>query len=84
MDATSVHPESYAVANELLKRAKVKPEALADGGVPDIASRLGDEDALAAELGVGAPTLRDIVSELEKPGRDPATAPGSRVQRGRA
>ena len=28
-------------------------------------------DALAAELGVGAPTLRDIVSELEKPGRDP-------------
>ena len=71
LDATSVHPESYAVANELLKRAKVKPEALADGGVPDIASRLGDVDALAAELGVGAPTLRDIVSELEKPGRDP-------------
>lgn len=71
LDATSVHPESYAVANELLKRAKVKPEALADGGVPDFASRLGDVDALAAELGVGAPTLRDIVSELEKPGRDP-------------
>ena len=71
LDATSVHPESYAAAKELLKRAKVKPEALANGGVPDIASRLGDVDALAAELGVGAPTLRDIVTELEKPGRDP-------------
>ena len=60
LDATSVHPESYAVANELLKRAKVKPEALADGGVPDFASRLGDVDALAAELarsyrGAGVP-----------------------------
>ena len=71
LDATSVHPESYPVTRELLKRAKVKPEALARGGVPDIASRLGDVDALAAELGVGAPTLRDIVSELEKPARDP-------------
>ena len=71
LDATSVHPESYPVARELLKRAKVKPEALARGGVPDIASRLGDLPALAAELGVGLPTLRDIVAELEKPGRDP-------------
>lgn len=71
LDATSVHPESYPVARELLKRAKVKPEALARGGVPDIASRLGDLAALAAELGAGLPTLRDIVAELEKPGRDP-------------
>ena len=45
--------------------------ALARGGVPDIAGRLGDLPALAAELGVGLPTLRDIVAELEKPGRDP-------------
>ena len=71
LDATSVHPESYPVARELLKRAKVRPEALARGGVPDIAGRLGDLPALAAELGVGLPTLRDIVAELEKPGRDP-------------
>ena len=66
LDATSVHPESYPVARELLKRAKVKPEALARGGVPDIASRLGDLPALAAELGVGLPTLRDTVKELMK------------------
>lgn len=71
LDATSVHPESYPVARELLTRAKVGPEALARGGVPDIASRLGDLAALAQELGVGLPTLRDIVAELEKPGRDP-------------
>ncbi|BAK44761.1 Tex family protein [Eggerthella sp. YY7918] len=71
LDATSVHPESYPVARELLKRAGVKPEALAHGGIPDIARRVGDLTALAQELDVGLPTLRDIIAELEKPGRDP-------------
>lgn len=71
LDATSVHPESYAVATELLKRAGVKPSALAAGGVPDIAKRIGNVATLADELGCGVPTLRDIVAELEKPGRDP-------------
>lgn len=71
LDATSVHPESYAIATELLKRAGVKPSALAAGGVPDIAKRIGDVATLADELGCGVPTLRDIVAELEKPGRDP-------------
>lgn len=71
LDATGVHPESYPAAHELLKRAKVKLEALARGGISDIASRLGDLPVLAQELGVGLPTLRDIVAELEKPGRDP-------------
>lgn len=71
LDATSVHPESYAIATELLKRAGVKPSALAAGGVPDIAKRIGNVATLADELGCGVPTLRDIVAELEKPGRDP-------------
>lgn len=71
LDATSVHPESYDVALEVLRRAGVGPKALAAGGVPGIGKRLGDVDALADELGCGAPTLRDIVGELEKPGRDP-------------
>ena len=71
LDATSVHPESYAVATELLKRAGVKPSTLAAGGVPDIAERVGNVATLAAELGCGVPTLRDIIAELEKPGRDP-------------
>ncbi|MEG1434663.1 MAG: Tex family protein [Gordonibacter sp.] len=71
LDATSVHPESYAAAKAVLKRASVKPEALAHGGISDIAQRVGDVSALAAELSVGLPTLRDIIAELEKPGRDP-------------
>lgn len=71
LDATSVHPESYPAARELLKRAKMKPEALVHGGIPNIAERVGDVGALAVELGVGLPTLRDIIDELEKPGRDP-------------
>lgn len=71
LDTTSVHPESYAIATELLKRAGVKPSALSTGGVPDIAKRIGNVATLADELGCGVPTLRDIVAELEKPGRDP-------------
>ena len=71
LDATSVHPESYAIATELLKRAGVKPSALSAGGVPDIAKRIGNVATLADELGCGVPTLQDIVAELEKPGRDP-------------
>ena len=71
LDATSVHPESYAVATELLKRAGLKPSTLAAGGIPDIAERVGNVATLAAELGCGVPTLRDIIAELEKPGRDP-------------
>lgn len=70
LDATSVHPESYPVATEVLKRAGVKLGDVAHG-VPHIAERLGDTSALASELGVGLPTLRDIIAELEKPGRDP-------------
>ncbi|MEG0374837.1 MAG: Tex family protein [Raoultibacter sp.] len=71
LDATSVHPESYPVAKELLKRASMKPEALTREGIADIAERIGDAPALATELNVGLPTLRDIIAELEKPGRDP-------------
>jgi uncharacterized protein len=71
LDATSVHPESYEVAGELLRRAGVAPSALAAGGVPGIGAKIGGLGAVAAELGCGVPTLRDIVAELEKPGRDP-------------
>ena len=71
LDATSVHPESYAVAREVLKRAGVAPAELTRGGIPDIARRVGSVASLAGELGCGVLTLIDIVSELEKPGRDP-------------
>lgn len=71
LDATSVHPESYAVATALLERNGVEPSALARGGVADMARRVGNIGEVARELNCGVPTLRDIVSELEKPGRDP-------------
>ncbi|MDR1571118.1 MAG: RNA-binding transcriptional accessory protein [Clostridiales Family XIII bacterium] len=70
LDATGVHPESYAIAAEILRRAGVGPEALAEGGVADMAERAGSLSRLAAELGAGLPTVRDIVAELQKPGRD--------------
>ncbi len=71
LDATSVHPESYVVAAEVLKRAGVSADELKRGGVPDIERRLGSVADLASDLGCGAPTLIDIVGELKKPGRDP-------------
>ena len=71
LDATSVHPESYAVARGVLKRAGVTASDLARGGIPDIEQRLGGISALAADLDCGVLTLLDIIAELEKPGRDP-------------
>lgn len=64
LDNTGVHPESYPVAKELLKRCGV---SAADFGKSNISI---DVEALAKELGVGVPTLQDIVKELKKPGRD--------------
>ena len=71
LDATAVHPESYAVAREVLHRAGVSASDLATGGVPDIERRVGSVSALAGELGCGLLTLFDIIDELKKPGRDP-------------
>ena len=71
LDATSVHPESYAVATAVLERAGVTADELTRGGVPDIERRVGSVATLAGELDCGIMTLIDIVHELEKPGRDP-------------
>ena len=71
LDATAVHPESYGVAREVLKRAGVTADELSSGGVPDIQQRAGSVAMLAGELGCGILTLIDIIAELEKPGRDP-------------
>ena len=71
LDATAVHPESYAVATAVLERAGVTEKDFARGGIPDIQQRLGSVAVLAGELDCGIMTLIDIVSELEKPGRDP-------------
>ena len=72
LDNTAVHPESYDAAKALLELAghtlaDVKGGRLAD--LPSRVSAYGEEQA-AAVIGVGVPTLRDILSELLKPGRD--------------
>lgn len=67
LDNTSVHPESYAVALQLLERAQHdagKLKAL-------VSKTKGGIEKLAEELGCGVPTLRDIVDQLDRPGRDP-------------
>lgn len=71
LDATSVHPESYDKAEALLKKTGFKPEDIATGSVHGLSLIIKDYEKLAKELDVGELTLRDIVKELEKPGRDP-------------
>ena len=73
LDATAVHPESYAAAKALMEKLGYAPQALKRGGIVGIAEKAEQADMakLAEALGVGEMTLRDIVAELEKPGRDP-------------
>ena len=71
LDATSVHPESYKVANALLKEVGYTKDELEKRDFKDLHTRIGDLSKLAEKLEVGVPTLEDIVKELEKPGRDP-------------
>ena len=71
LDATSVHPESYGAASALLAHLGLSDAQIGSGSVQGISKQIGDYGAMAAQLGVGEPTLRDIVAELEKPARDP-------------
>ncbi|MCI8576034.1 MAG: RNA-binding transcriptional accessory protein [Lachnospiraceae bacterium] len=71
LDGTSVHPESYGAATALLERLGYSMESLAKGGVAGLGKKISDYKKLAAQLEIGEMTLRDIVKELEKPGRDP-------------
>ena len=73
LDNTSVHPESYAAAEGLLQKLGYSLEDVKNRNLDDIkkkAEQAGME-ALAEELGIGVPTLTDILAELVKPGRDP-------------
>ena len=71
-DSTGVHPESYAIAEDLLKRFGFSIEDVKSGNLALLrfkAEQYGTAK-LARELGCGEPTLLDIIAELEKPGRD--------------
>jgi uncharacterized protein len=73
LDHTGVHPESYVAAEKLLALCGYKLDDVARGRISELSERVkacGEEKA-ARECAVGLPTLRDIVKELLKPGRDP-------------
>ena len=72
LDNTAVHPESYDAAKALLGLTGHTMEDVCSGQISDLSQRVKDygEEKAAAAMGVGVPTLRDIVSELLKPGRD--------------
>ena len=71
LDGTSVHPESYEAAEKLLKKQGFALEDISGGKLTGLSLTIKDYARLAGELEIGEITLRDIVKELEKPGRDP-------------
>ncbi len=69
LDATGVHPESYAATVQFMQLMNIKPEQI--GNLAGLSKTNIDYRKLSDKLGVGEITLRDIVAELEKPARDP-------------
>ena len=72
LDNTSVHPESYEVAEKVLNKIGFETKDLKEK-LPEIRANLNTVNAekIAAELEIGVPTIKDIIKELQKPGRDP-------------
>ncbi len=73
LDNTGVHPESYAAAKDLLKLFSYSLDDIGTEKIKDITSAVESlgEDKVAEKLGIGVPTLKDIVKELVQPARDP-------------
>ena len=71
LDFTSVHPESYEAATNLLKKLGYSLEDITSQGLIGLSMMAKDRKKLSAELGIGELTLDDIIKELEKPARDP-------------
>ena len=72
LDCTGVHPESYAAARKLITTFGYTDEDVRAGRLNTLRTSVKEygSEKLCAELGIGAPTLSDIIGELEKPGRD--------------
>ena len=73
LDSTGVHPESYSAAKELLAACGYTMQDIGQQSLSELRERAEKAGipALAEKLGIGVPTLRDIIEELMKPGRDP-------------
>ena len=72
LDNTGVHPESYAAAEKLLQMCGYTTEDVKAGRIAELGAKVKTEgeDKVAAVLGIGVPTLQDVIKELMKPGRD--------------
>lgn len=72
LDNTSVHPESYAAASSLLSECGFTLADISNGGAAGISEKAESEgiNKISEKLGIGVPTLTDIITELKKPGRD--------------
>ena len=71
LDNTGVHPESYGAANALIEKCGFSVADMGNKELIDSKVKKEGISTLASSIGVGVPTLEDIVKELEKPGRDP-------------
>lgn len=71
LDATSVHPESYVAAKQLLNTLGYSELDLTSHNLNGISKKLGNTKQIAKQLEIGEITLFDIIKELEKPARDP-------------
>ncbi|MGE5628710.1 MAG: Tex family protein [Solirubrobacterales bacterium] len=73
LDNTGVHPESYDSCKKLLELLGYKKDELKNGSLKEIDSKIDNMglENIAEKLGVGIPTLKDIIKEIKKPGRDP-------------
>lgn len=71
LDKTGVHPESYAATEMLLKELGYSKNDIDSNNISDISKKNMDIGELASRLEIGSITLKDIIKELEKPGRDP-------------
>lgn len=81
LDSTSVHPESYKIAKEMMEKLDISPEDILTGGAGHIDEKIKaaypaktqsqSVEKMAEELGVGKLTLNDIIGEIKKPARDP-------------
>ena len=73
LDNTGVHPESYSAAKDLLKLFSFSLDDIGSEKIKDIKDNIEvlGEDKVAEKLGIGVPTLKDIVKELIQPARDP-------------
>ncbi|MGD9901494.1 MAG: Tex family protein [Spirochaetales bacterium] len=72
LDNTAVHPESYGAVKKLLKEFNLTEKDVENGNIKSLPTLIEEkgEETVAQKIGIGIPTLKDIVSELLKPGRD--------------